>query len=86
VLNEIGSLARTRPSGVRRIGMQQTDWPETLTGRWLWLAALDDFRNWLAWADGPAKRDENRCAFRVAPVGSGEIDSSQWSHRGRATV
>jgi hypothetical protein len=51
-----------------------------------WLAALDDFRNWLALGLQPAKAHENRPLGQNGDGGSGEIESSQWSRRGRATV
>ena len=51
-----------------------------------WLAVRDDFRNWVSLGLQPAKRNENRSAGQNGAGGSGEIESSQWSRRGRATV
>jgi hypothetical protein len=55
-------------------------------GEILWLGVRDDFRNWLALGLQPAKRHENQSAGQNGTGGSGEIESSQWSRRGRATV
>jgi hypothetical protein len=49
-----------------------------------WLAALDDFRNWLALGLQPAKAHENRSRVRMAPAGaarsnraSGAVEAEQ---------
>ena len=41
-----------------------------------WLAALDDFRNWLSLGLRPAKGDENRARGQNSGAGSGEIESA----------
>jgi hypothetical protein len=51
-----------------------------------WRAVWDDFRNWLGLGLQPAKGHENQGAGQNGTGGSGEIESSQWSRRGRATV
>jgi hypothetical protein len=50
----------------------------------IWLAALDDFRNWLALGLQPAKAHENRPWVRMAPAGaarsnraSGAVEAEQ---------
>jgi hypothetical protein len=36
----------------------------------VWLAALDDFRNWLGMGLQPAKADENQSEVRMAAAGA----------------
>jgi hypothetical protein len=52
--------------------------------RMRWLAALDEFRNWLALGLQPAKAHENRPRVRMAPAGaarsnraSGAVEAEQ---------
>jgi hypothetical protein len=69
------SLAIRSPERLNQTRYRCLD--DSQTGNWL--AALDDFRNWLALGLQPAKGHENQVAGQNGTGGSGEIESSQWS-------